>query len=135
MNNVNDEKILYKDLSYKIMNSAFEVQNILGSGLTENIYEEALCHEFDLEWIKYKRQVPVDIFYKNKQIGRYVIDLIVENQIVLELKSVSALHESHDAQIISYIKATKLKLGILINFGQAKVEYKRILNSDLVNIT
>jgi GxxExxY protein len=117
------------------MNAAFEVQNILGSGLTENIYEESLCYEFGLREIKYERQVPVEIYYKDHLSGKYIIDLIVENKICLELKSVSALHNAHEAQIISYLKAKKLELGILINFGQASVESKRILNSDILNLS
>ena len=132
---MDEPKVLYKELSYEIMNAAFEVQNILGSGLTENIYEESLCYEFDLRGIKYQRQVPVEIYYKDHLAGKYIIDLIVENKICLELKSVSALHETHEAQIISYLKAKKLELGILINFGQASVESKRILNSDIVDLS
>lgn len=126
--------VLHKNLGYEIMGAVIEVHNTLGAGLTENIYEEALCYEFGLRGIKYERQVPVEIYYKDHLSGKYIIDLIVEDKICLELKSVSELHDNHKAQIMSYLKAKKLELGILINFGQASVESVRVLNPDLVDL-
>ena len=123
------KKILFKELSYNIMSAAFEVHNALGAGLTENIYENSLCYEFGLRGIEFEQQVPVDISYKGKNMGTYVIDVIVDGKIILELKAVTGFHEVHEAQIISYLKATNLSLGILINFGQEKVASKRILNT------
>ena len=129
MNSSETEKILFKELSYNIMSAAFEVHNTLGAGLTENIYENALCYEFSIRGINHERQVPVNIFYKEKNMGTYVVDIVVEGKIILELKAVTGLHDIHKAQLISYLKATKLCLGILINFGEEKVVSKRVLNT------
>ena len=93
----------------------------LGHGLIESIYEEALCHEFDLRGIKYQRQVGVDIVYKGKIIKGQRLDLLVEGEVVVELKSVSRLPEVATAQVLSYLKATGLKRALLINFGQPKL--------------
>ena len=89
--------------------------------MLESIYEEALCHEFDLQNIQYKRQVEVDVIYKDKKIHGQRIDLIVMNEIIIEIKSLSRLPEVAMAQILSYLKATKLKRGLLISFGEKRL--------------
>ncbi len=108
-------------LAQAIIGAAIEVHRNLGHGLIESIYEEALCHEFDLRGIKYKRQIGIDIVYKGKIIKGQRLDLLVEGEVVVELKSVSRLPEVATAQVLSYLKATGLKRALLINFGQPKL--------------
>ena len=104
-------------LTQKIIGAAIEVHRTLGPGLLESIYEEALCHEFDLRGIRFLRQVEIDVIYKDKVIKGQRIDLLVEGEVVIEIKSLSKLPEVSTAQILSYLKATGLKRGLLINFG------------------
>ena len=105
----------------RIIGAAIEVHKILGPGLLESIYEEALCHEFDLQDIQYKRQVTVDVIYKDQTIRGQKLDLIAMNEIVIEIKSLQRLPEVSMAQILSYLKASKLKRGLLINFGEKRL--------------
>lgn len=121
-------KIIYKDISFKIMEAVFEVHNILGCGYSEGIYEEALIKEFKDRGIEYERQKRIEVYYKDKKIGEYKLDLIVEDKIILELKAVSELNVVFEYQLYSYLKATGMKLGILINFGSTRIEFKRLVN-------
>ena len=106
-------------LTQKIIGAAIEVHKVLGAGLLESIYEEALCHEFHLRDIKFQRQVEVDVVYKGKIIKGQRLDLLAEDEVVVEIKSLARLPEAATAQILSYLKATGLKRGLLINFGAA----------------
>jgi GxxExxY protein len=117
-------------LTHRIIGAAIEVHKTLGSGLLESIYEEALCYEFELRSLKFQRQVGVDVNYKGRIIKGQRIDLIVESQVIIELKSVSKLHDVVMAQILSYLKATGLKRGLIINFGERKLVdgIKRVSN-------
>ncbi|OHB85050.1 MAG: hypothetical protein A2Z38_01330 [Planctomycetes bacterium RBG_19FT_COMBO_48_8] len=108
-------------LTEKIIGAAIEVHRELGPGLLESIYEEALCYEFELQEIKYKRQVPADIIYKGKIIKGQKIDLLVEDEVVVEIKSLSRMPEVALAQTLSYIKATNLRRGLIINFGEKRL--------------
>jgi GxxExxY protein len=108
-------------LTEKIIASAIEVHRILGPGLLESIYEEALCHEFSLRGIQFERQKEVDVFYKSEAIKGQRIDLLVEGQAVVEIKSVRKLEDVFEAQVLSYLKSTGLKRALLINFGKARL--------------
>ncbi len=127
-NGTNEEKVVYKELSFKIIEACFEVHNILGPGYSEKIYEEALSKELRNRDIGYERQKLVEVYYKGEKIGEYRLDLVVENKIILELKAVSELSNIFEAQLLSYLKAAGMKLGILVNFGSRKVIYRRIVN-------
>lgn len=119
---------IFPDLSYKIMGAVFEVHNTLGPGFLEGIYEEALARELEMQGIPFERQKEVAVRYKEHVIGSHRLDIVVDGRIVLELKAVSALTDVFKQQTLSYLKATGLKLGILINFGTPRVEYTRIVN-------
>ncbi len=121
-------EIIYRELSYKIMNAVFEVHNAIGPGYIESIYEEALFYEIEARGIQIERQKVIDIYYKEHWVGQHRLDLVVENKVILELKAVSAITDGFKQQTRSYLKATGLKLGILINFGTPRVEYYRIVN-------
>lgn len=126
--NKNNKELVYKELSYKIIGAVYEVHKQLGPGFTEDIYEEALIRELKTRGIKYERQRIIKVKYKGNIVGEYKLDLIIENKVILELKAVSELNEIFRSQLISYLKASGLKLGILINFGTKAVEYERIVN-------
>ena len=104
-------------LTQKIIGAAIEVNRTLGPGLLESIYEEALCHEFDLRGIGYTRQVEIDVIYKGKIIKGQRIDVLIEDEVIVEIKSLSKLPEVSMAQVLSYLKATGLKRALIINFG------------------
>lgn len=108
-------------LTEKIISSAIEVHRILGPGLLESIYEEALCHEFSLRGIPFEQQKEVDVLYKDKIIKGQRLDLIVNGEVVVEIKSVRKLEDIFTAQVLSYLKSTGLKRALLINFGQDKL--------------
>jgi GxxExxY protein len=109
------------ELTEKIIGAAIEVHRELGPGLLESIYEEALCFEFELQGIKYQRQVPSDIIYKGKVIKGQKIDLLVEDEVVVEIKSLSKMPEVALAQTLSYLKATNLRRGLIVNFGEKRL--------------
>ena len=127
-NGTNEEKVIYKELSFEIIKACFEVHNILGPGYSEKIYEEAVSKELRDRGIGYERQKLIEVYYKSEKIGEYRLDIVVENKIILELKAVSELNDIFEVQLLSYLKATGMKLGILVNFGGMKVEYKRVVN-------
>ena len=123
-----EDRVLHPVLSYQIMQTVFEVHNTLGPGFLESVYEEALAFELDLRGIPFVRQETVKVRYKGRVVGAQRLDLVIDGRIVLELKAVSALTDVFKQQTLSYLKATGLKLGILINFGAPRVEYVRIVN-------
>ena len=123
-----DTPIIYKELSYAIIEACMEVHTILGPGFTEKLYEEAVIREIAKRSIAFERQKLIEVFYKGDKIGEYRLDIVVDNKIILELKAVAELNSTFEAQLFSYLKATNLKLGILINFGKKKLEFKRIVN-------
>ena len=117
-------------LTQKIIGAAIEVHKGLGPGLLESIYEEALCFEFELRSIRYDRQVGVDFIYKGRTIKGQRIDIIIEGEVIIEIKSLSKMPEVVMAQILSYLKATGLKRGLIINFGEKRLVdgIKRVSN-------
>ena len=119
--------VMYKDLSYKIMSAVFEVHNILGVGFLEKVYENALLKELALRECSVEAQKEIKVFYKEGEVGLYFADLVVNGEILLELKAVESLSNFHKAQVLNYLKATGLKLGLLINFGKERVEYQRLV--------
>jgi len=108
-------------LTERIIGAAIEVHKTLGPGLLESIYEEALCIEFELRAIPFQRQVEVDVHYKERIIKGQRLDLLIAGEVVVELKSVTNLPDVAMAQVLSYLKATGLKRGLLINFGVSKL--------------
>jgi GxxExxY protein len=109
------------EVTERIIGAAIEVHRILGPGLLESIYEEALAIELELRGIPFQRQVEIDVQYKGHTIKGQRLDLLVEGQVVVELKSVTNLPEVAMAQVLSYLKASGLKRGLLLNFGASKL--------------
>ncbi len=121
------KEIIYPDLSYQIMGAIFAVHKTLGPGFLEAMYQKALLHELSLRGLKGEVEKPYNIIYRGKKIGLYRLDLIVEDKVVIEVKTVDQFHPIHKFQVLAYLKATGLKLGILANFAKEKVEYERII--------
>ena len=125
-----ETKILFKEESYKIIGTCMKVHRELVFGFLEAVYEEALKKEFDNSKIPFESQVKLNVFYEGQQLKKYYIaDFICYDKIILEIKSVSQVPVAFYAQIKNYLMATKNELGILINFGQPSLVYKRILNT------
>lgn len=114
------------ETSKKIIGAAFEVSNVLGAGFLEAVYRKALIKELRLRGLEAREEVRLPVFYKEEEIGVYVADIIV-GDVVIELKAVEALTNSHVGQVVNYLRASGLKVGLLLNFGRPKVEYKRVL--------
>ena len=108
-------------LTEKIIGAAIEVHRILGPGLLESIYEEALCHEFSQQGIHFEKQVSKEIVYKGHIIQGQRIDLLVEKEVIVEIKALQKLPEVSTAQVLSYLKASGLKRALLINFGEKRL--------------
>ena len=111
-----------KEVTERIISCALEVHSTLGPGLLESVYEEALAHEFTLRGIKYEKQKEISLEFKGKDIGRHRIDFLVENEVVLELKAVESMHKIYQAQILTYLRATKKRVGLLINFNVERLK-------------
>jgi GxxExxY protein len=122
------EKIIYKDLSYKIVGILFEVYNELGYGYQERYYEKAIEKCFIKEDVVYKRQVAYKIIFKSEEIGKYYLDFLIDNKIVLELKKGNYFSKRNIEQIKGYLKVTGLKLAILANYTPMGVKILRVLN-------
>lgn len=114
-------RIIKDELTEIIIACAIEVHRILGPGLLESIYEEALCHELSLRGIPFERQKDVDITFKGKIIKGQRLDLIVKGQVVVEIKAVRHLEDIFSAQVLSYLKSTGHKRALLINFGEKRL--------------
>lgn len=127
MKTINKTGIIYPELSYKIMGAIFEVHKNLGPGFLESIYEKALIDELSRRELKVENQKVINITYKNKKVGVHRLDIVVENKIVIEIKTVERFAINHKAQLTSYLKASGYRLGILVNFAKSKVEYYRVL--------
>ena len=118
-------------LAHGVIGAAIEVHRVLGPGLPERVYKEALAHELDLRGISYQLEAPVPIDYKGKRVGEGFLDLLVGGRLVVELKKVETLTNVHRAQAIAYLQATKLRLALLINFNVAVLKdgIKRVIKT------
>ena len=119
------------DLAHRVIGSAIEVHRLLGPGFLESVYEEALCVELALRDIPFARQVPIGVRYKGEQVGEARLDLLVHDTLVVELKTVESIAPIHWAQVLSYLKATRLRLGLLINFNVSVLQrgIKRVVQT------
>jgi GxxExxY protein len=126
-----DQKGLpHSDISEKIIGCCFDVINELGFGFLENVYKNALFIVMQQKGLHVIAEQPFDIIFRNQKIGKYVADLIVNDLIIVELKCCKTLLSEHKAQVINYLKAADLPVGLLVNFGSQKLEYKRLHHPD-----
>jgi len=122
-----EEKYPYSKITKRIIKCAIEVHKVLGPGFVESIYENALICEMKQDGLKVERQVLVSIGYKGNNVGEHRLDLVVEDSVIVENKAVKEFDNVHYAQLLSYLKATGKKIGLLINFAKPKIEVKRII--------
>ena len=118
----------YSELTGKIIGCAMEVHSELGNGFQERIYQKALAYEFQLQGLKYERELHMDIYYKKKLMGARRVDFLVEKIISVELKALIKTEPAHLAQAINYLEAYNLEVGLLINFGNMRPEFHRLAN-------
>ena len=116
--------MLHENITKKIIEAYYKVYNSLGYGFLEKVYENALKIELKRLNLKVEQQKNIKVFYDEFEVGNYVADLIVEDLVIVELKAAESLCEEHEAQLINYLKATNLEVGLLLNFGK-KAEFKR----------
>jgi len=115
------------DITYKINGAVFEVNSVLGPGFIEKVYENALMFELKNRGLKVESQVPITVQYKDNIVGEYFADLLVEDKVIIELKTVENLDKAHEAQLLNYLKATELQVGLLVNFKHRKADVKRMV--------
>ena len=115
------------DITYAINGAVFEVNRVLGSGFLEKVYENALLLELRKRGLKAESQVPIKVLYKGNTVGDYSADILVEEKVIVELKTVEALDNVHEAQLLNYLKATGIQVGLLVNFKHPKAEIKRMV--------
>ena len=119
---VND--YLYKELTAEIIKRFYVVYNVLGYGFLEKVYEKALKYELEKTGLQVDRQKPINVYYESELVGEYFADLLVDNKVIIELKASETLCENHELQLINYLKATEIEVGLLLNFGK-KPEVRR----------
>lgn len=119
----------HSELTSRIIKCAFNVHNVLGNGFQEVIYQRALAIEFEENGIIAVREQEMPLFYKNREIGTRRVDFLIQNEVLVELKAVVKLEDVHFAQAINYLEAFKLPVGLLLNFGTTKVEFRRLMKS------
>ncbi len=128
---VND--LIYKELAYKLVGCFYAVYNELGPGFKENVYHKSLSIELDLQEISYEEKKKLQIYYKNKKVGMYAPDFIVEDKIIVEIKAVDFMPKLYDLQLYYYLKGTNYMLGYLVNFGAEKIDIRRKVYSKKIS--
>jgi len=115
----------YEELTKTIIGCAYRVYNMLGFGFLESVYEKSLLIEFRKAGLKVQAQQPITVYYDDESVGDFFADVIVEDTVIIELKSVRRVVTAHEVQLVNYLTATRKDVGLLINFGERKVEVKR----------
>lgn len=118
------EELLHADVTGQIINGFYHVYNTLGHGFLEIVYRNALQRTLEKRGLKVAKAVPIDVYFEGEKVGEYFADLIVSDCVIVELKAAESLHHAHEAQLINYLKATNIEVGLLFNFGE-KPEFRR----------
>lgn len=116
--------LIHEEITQEIIRCFFHVYNYFGYGFSEKVYENALCIELAKAGLVVKAQEKIDVFYEQEIVGTYYADLLVDNKVIVELKSTGYLKLEHESQLLNYLKATNIEVGLLLNFGE-KAEFKR----------
>ena len=109
--------LIQEALTKRIIGSFYEVYNTLGYGFLEKVYENALCAEFEDVGLLYAQQVPIEVRYRGRAVGEYFADLVVDGAVIIEVKAVQTVLPQHEAQLLNYLKATGIEVGLVLNFG------------------
>lgn len=123
-------QLKHSEITGKIIGCAMEVHRRLGNGFQEVIYQRSLSHEMRIQNLTFERELEMAIFYRDEQVGTRRVDFFVESFIMVELKAVAKLDETHLAQALNYLEAYKMEIGLLINFGSKSLEFKRLINTN-----
>ncbi len=115
------------DITYAINGAIFEVNKVLGPGFLEKVYEKALLYELKNRGLKSVGQAPITVNYKGQCVGEYFADILVEDRVIIELKTAKKIEKIHEAQLLNYLKATGIQVGLLVNFRHSKAEIKRLV--------
>ncbi|NDU91951.1 MAG: GxxExxY protein [Ferrovum sp.] len=126
-----DSILKHEQLTKSVIGCAFEVINELGAGFIESVYEKAMLIALEQKGVETQSQQPIKVWFRGKCVGDYFTDLLVEKKVFVELKAVKAIAPEHQAQIINYLNATGIEVGLLINFGNPKLEYKRFTRNQI----
>ena len=121
------EKLLHSEITSETIGAGCEVWRVLGYGFLEKVYENALVAELRRRGLNVQQQVAIDVIYKSEVVGQYIADLVVNNAVLIELNAEKELQFQHEAQLLNYFKATNLRVGMLMNFGQASCKWKRLV--------
>ncbi|MBN1632768.1 MAG: GxxExxY protein [Ignavibacteria bacterium] len=124
------EKYIHQELTEKVIKYYYKIYNTLGFGFLEKVYEKSLILELTKNGIFFEKQKPIKIYYDSEIVGDYIADIIVENKIILEIKATEILKEEHELQLINYLKATQIELGLLLNFGKVPEIRRKIFTND-----
>lgn len=127
------ENYTYSGITGSVIGCAMRVHSELGNGFQEVIYQRSLAIEFQEENIRYVRELTMPLFYKNKEVGLRRVDFLVEDKVLVELKAVSEIGNTHYNQVLNYLTAYKLEVGLLINFGESSLNFKRFINSRITD--
>jgi len=122
-----DRKVLHEDLTQDIIGAAFDVHNALGCGLLEKVYENALAHEIALRQHVVTPQKEFGVSYKGKDVGTYYADLVVDDKVVVEVKSVNVIEDVHRALTLNYLRVSGIRVGLLLNFAKPKLKFERFV--------
>jgi len=120
----------HADVTDKVLKAFFKVYNTLGYGFAERVYENALTIELKKMGLKVEKQLDITVYYEGEVVGEYVADVVVDGVVMLELKAVRTLTEDHEAQLLNYLKATPVEVGLLLNFGAKPEHHRKIFDND-----
>jgi GxxExxY protein len=124
------ENYLHSDLTEKIIKAYYKVYNTLGFGFLEKVYENAMSIELRKSGLRHSKQYPIDVYYDEEKVGSYFADIIVVNDVIIELKAAESLCEEHEAQLINYLKATDVEVGLLLNFGKEPEIRRKVFSKE-----
>ena len=127
-------QLVHGGLTGEIIGAAMEVHSYLGPGFLESVYEESLAYEFELRKISFERQKAFNVFYKGRAVKSFVTDFVVDNTVIVEVKAIKEITEIERIQVINYLKASGLEVGLLLNFGAKSLDYKRLIETNQCNL-
>ncbi|GIV69802.1 GxxExxY protein [Caldilinea sp.] len=122
--------MLHADITAEIIRAFYKVYNTLGYGFLEKVYENALAHELGRQGLSVRQQTPIQVYYEGRLVGDYFADLMVAEKVIVELKAAEALRPEHEAQLLNYLKATEIEVGLLLNFGPEPSYVRKIFTND-----
>ncbi len=131
---MNEKNFLHSDITDKLIKIFYKVYSKLGFGFLERVYENAMFIELQKTGLIIKRQSPIKVYYDDSQVGLYFADLLIDEKVIVELKAAEGLCEEHETQLINYLKATEIEVGILLNFGKKPEIRRKVFNDEFKNL-